>query len=72
MKSSILGKITLNYFLYYKKFENHNILLLAIPALLNSLTDIAMEGVQFPINFYIFYGYFFSEGINLKTDKIKL
>lgn len=60
------------YFLYYKKFKNHNILLLAIPALLNSMTDIAMEGVQFPINFYLFYGYFFSEGINLKTDKIKL
>ncbi len=60
------------YFFYYKKFKNHNILLLVIPALLNSMTDIAMEGVQFPINFYLLYGYFFSEGINLKTDKINL
>jgi hypothetical protein len=29
----------------------------------NSMTDITMEGVQFPINFYLIYGYILSTGI---------
>ncbi len=55
------------YYLYYKKFKNHNILILVIPLMFNSMTDITMEGVQFPINFYLIYGYILSVGI--KFDK---
>jgi hypothetical protein len=38
-----------------------------VPPLFNAMTDISMEGVQFPINFYLIYGYLLSEGINLKN-----
>ena len=55
------------YYLYYLKFKNHNILILVIPLMFNSMTDITMEGVQFPINFYLIYGYILSVGI--KFDK---
>lgn len=51
------------YFYYYKKFNNHHILLMLIPLMFNSMTDITMEGVQFPINFYLIYGYILSSGI---------
>ena len=46
--------------------------MLIIPPLFNSMTDIAMEGVQFPINFYLIYGYLLSYGINLKEGKPSL
>jgi O-antigen ligase len=51
------------YTYYYKKFNNHGILLMFIPLMFNSMTDITMEGVQFPINFYLIYGYILSVGI---------
>ena len=51
------------YIYYYKKFNNHGILLMFIPLMFNSMTDITMEGVQFPINFYLIYGYILSTGI---------
>ena len=60
------------YYIYFKKFRNHYILILILPPLLNAMTDIAMEGVQFPINFYLMYGYFLSQGINLTKDKLKI
>ena len=60
------------YYSYFKKFKNHYILILILPPLLNAMTDIAMEGVQFPINFYLMYGYFLSQGINLKKEKLNI
>ena len=51
------------YIYYYKKFSNHCILMMFIPLMFNSMTDITMEGVQFPINFYLIYGYILSTGI---------
>lgn len=60
------------YLIYYRKYKNHFILMLIIPPLFNSMTDIAMEGVQFPINFYLIYGYLLSYGINLKEGKPSL
>ncbi len=60
------------YYSYFKKFKNHYILILILPPLLNAMTDIAMEGVQFPINFYLMYGYFLSQGINLKEEKLNI
>ena len=56
------------YFFYYKKYKNHNILLLVIPLMFNSMTDITMEGVQFPINFYLVYGYIMSIGIKFNKE----
>ena len=60
------------YYSYFKKFKNHYILILILPPLLNAMTDIAMEGVQFPINFYLMYGYFLSQGITLKKEKLNI
>jgi len=56
------------YYFYYKKFKNHYILLLFIPSMFNSLTDISMEGVQFPINYYLTYGYLLTSGIRMKQE----
>ncbi|GIR20151.1 hypothetical protein CM15mP35_04120 [bacterium] len=41
--------------------------MLIFPSLFNSMTDISMEGVQFPINFYLTYGYLLTTGIRLKS-----
>ena len=56
------------FIFYYKKYKNHNILLLVIPLMFNSMTDITMEGVQFPINFYLVYGYIMSIGIKFNKE----
>ncbi len=56
------------YIFYYKKFNNHYILLLFIPSIFNSLTDISMEGVQFPINYYLTYGYLLTSGIRMRQE----
>ena len=56
------------YYFYYKKFSNHYILLLFIPSIFNSLTDISMEGVQFPINYYLTYGYLLASGIRMNQE----
>ena len=56
------------YYFYHKKFNNHYILLLFIPSMFNSLTDISMEGVQFPINYYLTYGYLLTSGIRMKQE----
>tara|TARA_X000000368_G_scaffold409281_1_gene390980 strand:+ start:1888 stop:3234 length:1347 start_codon:yes stop_codon:yes gene_type:complete len=63
----IIFHISLYYF-YYKKFSNHYILLLFIPSIFNSLTDISMEGVQFPINYYLTYGYLLASGIRMNQE----
>ena len=55
------------YLFYFKKYKNHYILMLIFPSLFNSMTDISMEGVQFPINFYLTYGYLLTTGIRLKS-----
>tara|TARA_Y100001958_G_C21159609_1_gene493818 strand:- start:428 stop:1183 length:756 start_codon:yes stop_codon:yes gene_type:complete len=55
------------YVFYYKKYRNNYILMLIFPSIFNSLTDISMEGVQFPINFYLTYGYLLTSGIRLKS-----
>ena len=59
----VIGFHLFVYRYYYKKFNNHLILLMFIPLMFNSMTDITMEGVQFPINFYLIYGYILSTGI---------
>lgn len=55
------------YLFYHKKYKNNYILLLIFPSIFNSLTDISMEGVQFPINFYLTYGYLLTSGIRFKS-----
>ena len=64
---TILSFHLIIYYIYYKKFKSHSILIFMVPPLFNAMTDISMEGVQFPINFYLIYGYLLSEGINLKN-----
>ena len=44
---------------WYRKYENWDILLLMVPVLLNSATDMNMEGVQFPYMYYFFLGVYF-------------
>lgn len=56
------------YYFYYKKFSNHYILALIIPLMFNSMTDITMEGVQFPINYYLVFGYIVHSGIQFKKE----
>tara|TARA_B100000609_G_C17206249_1_gene431103 strand:- start:246 stop:1574 length:1329 start_codon:yes stop_codon:yes gene_type:complete len=46
--------------IWNKKNENYEIILLFIPAIINSLLDITMEGVQFPIIYYSFAGILFN------------
>mgnify|MGYP003341323143 CR=1 FL=1 len=45
---------------FNKKFKNYEILLLIIPAMINSLLDITMEGVQFPVLYYSFVAILFN------------
>ena len=56
------------FYFYYKKYHNFNVLLLVIPLMFNSMTDITMEGVQFPINFYLVYGYILYTGIRFSQE----
>ena len=46
--------------IWIKKFKNYNILLFFIPAIINSLLDITMEGVQFPVLYYSFAAILFN------------
>ena len=46
--------------LWNKKNGNYKIILLFIPAIINSLLDITMEGVQFPIIYYSFAAILFN------------
>lgn len=44
-----------------KKFNNYKILNYIIPLLVAASFDVAMEGVQFPLNYYFFIGVFLSK-----------
>ena len=46
--------------IWNKKNGNYEIILLFIPAIINSLLDITMEGVQFPIIYYSFAAILFN------------
>ena len=46
--------------IWIKKFKNYNIFLFFIPAIINSLLDITMEGVQFPVLYYSFAAILFN------------
>lgn len=46
--------------IWIKKFKNYNILLFFIPSIINSLLDITMEGVQFPVLYYSFVAILFN------------
>tara|TARA_Y100000741_G_scaffold339553_1_gene300488 strand:+ start:2713 stop:4062 length:1350 start_codon:yes stop_codon:yes gene_type:complete len=45
---------------WYKRYNNYEILIFIIPAMLNSFLDITMEGVQFPFVYYSMLGVFFN------------
>ena len=46
--------------IWYKKFNNFQILLFMVPIFINSITDMNMEGVQFPFLYYSFLAIFFN------------
>jgi len=46
--------------IWYKKFNNFHILLFMVPIFINSITDMNMEGVQFPFLYYSFLAIFFN------------
>ncbi len=52
-----------------RKFKNYEILILFIPAMINSGLDITMEGVQFPFIYYSMLGIMFN--LNNYLDKFK-
>tara|TARA_Y100000389_G_scaffold43936_1_gene38670 strand:- start:19368 stop:20654 length:1287 start_codon:yes stop_codon:yes gene_type:complete len=56
---------------YWKK-ENHNfqILMYILPALVVSLLDITMEGVQFPLVYYFFLYYFLKNSTKVKVIEL--
>ena len=43
-----------------RKFGNYGIFLFIIPILFNSTLDMSMEGVQYPVVYYIFLGFLLS------------
>ena len=45
--------------IWKSKYSSYSILLFLIPVLFNSTLDMSMEGVQYPIVFYLFLGYLF-------------
>lgn len=55
------------HFMFIKKWKdingNYRLISFVVPLLIASFFDVSMEGVQFPLNYYFFVGYF----INLKT-----
>ena len=44
--------------IWYKKFNNFQILLFMVPIFINSITDMNMEGVQFPFSLLFFFSNF--------------
>jgi len=58
-------------FYWVKKYKNYAIVLYLFPVLLNSTLDMSMEGVQYPIVFFIFLGFLINNGIEIKLKKIK-
>jgi len=58
-------------FYWVKKYKNYAIVLYLFPVLLNSTLDMSMEGVQYPVVFFIFLGFLINNGIEIKLKKIK-
>ena len=47
-------------FYWNRKYLNYTILIFMIPSLLAASLDMSMEGVQYPIVYYLFLGYLLS------------
>ncbi len=57
--------VSILYF-WYKKHKNFWIILYLIPIFFNSALDMSMEGVQYPVIYYIFLGFLMNSGLNIK------
>ena len=44
---------------WYKKYNDLSLLIFVLPVVLNSLSDMNMEGVQFPFMYFYFLAYLF-------------
>ncbi len=57
--------------MYWKdKYKNFSILIFLMPILLNSTLDMSMEGVQYPVVFFLFLGFLLNNGLEIKLNKI--
>ena len=57
--------------MYWKdKYKDFSILIFLIPILLNSTLDMSMEGVQYPVVFFLFLGFLLNNGLDIKLNKI--
>ena len=45
--------------MWKNKYDDYSLLIFLIPVLFNSTLDMSMEGVQYPLVFYLFLGYLF-------------
>ena len=56
--------------LWKKKYENYTVLIYILPILLNSALDMSMEGVQYPLVFYLILGYLINDGLEVRLKKL--
>ena len=65
------------FFLFYlsilvywiHKYKSYSIILYLFPLLLNSSLDMSMEGVQYPVVFFVFLGFLINSGLEVKLKK---
>ena len=55
--------------IWKRKYNNYTIILLTIPVFFTSGLDMSMEGVQFPIVFYLFLAFLIQNGFEIKIKK---
>lgn len=54
---------------WIRKYKNYSIVLYLFPVLLNSTLDMSMEGVQYPIVFFLLLGFLINTGLEVKLKK---
>ena len=57
--------------MWKSKYDNYSLLIFLIPVLFNSTLDMSMEGVQYPLVFYLFLGYLFQTEEKYKICNFK-
>ena len=55
--------------IWKRKYNNYTLVLLTIPVFFTSALDMSMEGVQFPIVFYLFLAFLIQNGFEIKIKK---
>ncbi len=55
-------------YLWHKKYKDLSLILFMIPIFFNSTLDMSMEGVQYPVVYYIFLGFLINNGLSIKLN----